>query len=82
MLVQDVQHILNWIKPCYSKSEYIDDILRRLEHINIIDLATKILFNGGKLIKDIKSAISAWKSQDYKNFGLDIGDFLYFALLE
>lgn len=40
-----------------------------------------IILNGGQILKDITDAVSSFNSGNYGQFGNDIGDFIYCALL-
>lgn len=39
-----------------------------------------IILNGGQILKDITDAVSSFKSENYDQFGIYIGDFIYLAL--
>lgn len=52
----------------------MDIAVHPLEHFKIIE--EEVFINGFSIMKEINSAVEAYKSQDYHQFGLDLGQML------
>lgn len=74
---------MNLIKPCadIQDSDYIKFIIGKIESADITKIVMNIILNGGQILKDITDAVNSFKSGNYEQFGSDIGDFVYWALL-
>ena len=66
--------------PCAKIIPEIEKIIEELAKENFLEIALRILMHGGKMLSDLKALPSDWKSQNYHQFGLDLGNLFYLIL--
>ena len=66
--------------PCSKLIPEIEKIIIELENENFIEIATRIIMHGGKMLTDLKGLPSDWRSKNYHQFGFDLGDLFYLIL--
>jgi len=81
-LVEAVRKVLDSIKPCSTAPHELEEMIKKLLHIDFAKLLQKIISNTGSLMGDVMGAIQNLKDKKYYDAGKDLGDVLYLLVFK